>query len=169
MSMTRRTRSILGLVVVAFLIGVAVGRSGSGSSDNAPGPNGTATVTKVTDGDTVWLSGVGKVRLIGIDTPEVYGQVQCFGHEASEFADRLLHVGTRVRYRVGRESHDRYGRTLAYVWLPDGRMYNELALEDGYARTLTIAPNDDFAKRFAAAARHARDTRRGLWAACPAS
>ena len=160
---------IVAALVVAFLIGVAVGRNGSDSSNDEPGPNGTATVTKVTDGDTIWLSELGKVRLIGIDTPEVFGQRECFGEEASAFADRTLKLGTRVRYRIGRESHDRYGRTLAYVWLPDGRMFNELLAEDGYARALTIAPNDDYAKRFASAVRHARDAHRGLWGACPAS
>ena len=60
------------------------------------------------------------VRLIGIDTPEVYGDAECFGRQASIFAKRLLPLGTRVRYRVGVEERDRYGRLLAYVWLPDG-------------------------------------------------
>jgi micrococcal nuclease len=172
--MARRGSTAL-LVALAFAAGLAVGRSGGGSpSTPAAGTSsqsaGTATVTKVSDGDTVWLSGVGKVRLIGIDTPEVFGRSPgCFGREASAFADRMLHPGTRVRYRVGRESHDRYGRTLAYIWLHDGRMFNQLLAADGYARPLTIAPNDDYAKLFAAAARRARDARKGLWGSCPPS
>jgi micrococcal nuclease len=164
----RQLRTTVVLVLAAFAIGIAVGRHGSDGGSKAAGPSGTDTVTKVTDGDTIWLRGVGKVRLIGIDTPEVYGRSECFGREASAFADRLLHPGTRIRYRIGRESHDRYGRTLAYVWLPDGRMYNELAVSDGYARILTIKPNDDYARRFAAAARRAREAHRGLWGTCPA-
>jgi endonuclease YncB( thermonuclease family) len=48
-------------------------------------------------------------------------------------------------------------------------MFNQLLAEDGYARPLTIAPNDDYAKLFAAAARRARDARKGLWGSCPPS
>src|SRR5438128_1640217 len=74
-----------------------------------------AQVIRVVDGDTLVLSGVGKVRLIGIDTPEVYGQVECFGREASRFAKRELPPGREVTYRLGTEPRDRYGRALAYV------------------------------------------------------
>src|SRR4051794_31840865 len=104
--MTRR--SVAALILVAFALGVVVGRSrDSGPAPQGPAAAGNATVTRVTDGDTVWLSGVGKVRLIGIDTPEVYGHTDCFGPEASTFAERMLHPGTHVRYRIGREPHDR--------------------------------------------------------------
>ena len=114
----------------------------------------------------MWLTGIGKVRLIGIDTPEVYGSIECYGRAASAFTDRVLRPGTRVRYRLGLEQRDRYGRALAYVWLPNGRMFNSLLAEDGYARPLTIPPNDRYAGRFVAAARRARAARRGLWGAC---
>jgi micrococcal nuclease len=123
----------------------------------------------VTDGDTIHLGGLGSVRLIGIDTPEVYGGVECFGREASRFAQRLLPLGTRVRYRVGVEERDRYGRLLAYVWLADGRMLNRLLVEQGYAEPLTIPPNVEFADVFRAAARAARQAARGLWRACGAT
>jgi micrococcal nuclease len=125
-----------------------------------------AVVTRNTDGDTLWLSGIGKVRLIGIDTPEVYGQSECFGHAASKFAERMLPPGTHVRYRLGVDPRDRYGRALAYLYLADGRMFNELLAERGYATPLTIPPNVDFADRFVAAAKRARDAGRGLWRAC---
>ena len=125
-----------------------------------------ARVTKVTDGDTIHLGGLGSVRLIGIDTPEVYGGVECFGRKASNFAKRLLPLGTRVRYRVGVEERDRYGRLLAYVWLPDGRMVNRVMVEKGYAQPLTIPPNVEFADAFRAAARAARQAGLGLWQAC---
>ena len=58
---------------------------------------GHARVTKISDGDTIHLSGIGSTRLIGIDTPEVHGGVECFGREASSFLERLLPLGTRVR------------------------------------------------------------------------
>ena len=126
-------------------------------------------MTKVTDGDTIHLGGLGSVRLIGIDTPEVYGEVECFGRQASAFAKQLLPLGTRVRYRVGVEERDRYGRLLAYVWLPDGRMLNRVMIEEGYAQPLTIPPNVDFAEAFRAGARAARRAGLGLWRACGAA
>ena len=129
---------------------------------------GYARVTKVTDGDTIQLGNLGSVRLIGIDTPEVYGGLECFGREASTFARRLLPLGIRVRYRVGVDERDRYGRLLAYVWLPDGRMFNRVMVEQGYAQPLTIPPNVQFADVFRAAARAARKARLGLWRSCGA-
>jgi micrococcal nuclease len=123
-----------------------------------------ATVQRVVDGDTVRLAGLGSVRLIGIDTPEVYGgRVECFGPEASAFARSVLRPGTRVRYRVGAEPRDRYGRLLAYVWLRDGRLFNAMLAARGYATALTIAPNDDLASRFRAAVSRARAHGRGMW------
>ena len=127
------------------------------------GARTSARVTKHTDGDTLWLSGIGKVRLIGMDTPEVYGQVECFGREASAFVERTVPLGTEVRYRLGVEERDRYGRALAYVWLGDGRFLNRMLVARGYAQPLTIPPNVEYEDLLMRAARRARDVRRGLW------
>ena len=124
----------------------------------------TGTLERVTDGDTIRLLEIGPVRLIGIDTPEVYGDPECYGREASNFVKRLLRPGMRVRYRLGVDPRDRYGRALAYVWLPGGRMLNALLVERGYATPLTVPPNVDHADRFARLARRARELGRGLWA-----
>jgi micrococcal nuclease len=121
-------------------------------------------VTRHTDGDTLWLSGIGKVRLIGVDTPEVYGEVECYGRRASAFVERLLPLVSRVRYRLGFEPRDRYGRALAYVYLADGRFLNLMLVRRGYAQPLTVPPNVAYAGRFTAAARSARAAGRGLWA-----
>jgi micrococcal nuclease len=156
-----RSRRTLVPLVAAVLVAAALLARSSG----APTPTErTAAVQRVVDGDTVRLTGLGSVRLIGIDTPEVYGgRVECFGPEASAFAKRVLRPGTRVRYRVGAEARDRYGRLLAYVWLRDGRLFNALLAERGYATTLTIPPNDDLAPRFRAAEERARRRHRGMW------
>ena len=120
-------------------------------------------VERVVDGDTVELGGgVGKARLIGIDTPEVYGGVECFGREASAYAERQLD-GERVRFTVGREERDRYGRVLVYLWLEDGRSFNAMLVSRGYAQPLTIAPNDEYAANFVALSRRARRRSAGLW------
>jgi micrococcal nuclease len=143
---------------LALLLALVVG-----CASEDPASRRDATVTRVTDGDTIRLSGLGRVRLIGIDTPEVFGRQECFGTRASRFVRRLLPPGTRVRYRLGIDSRDRYGRALAYVWLEDGRFLNALLVERGYAQPLTIPPNVDFAGRFRDAAAAARLAGRGLW------
>ena len=120
-------------------------------------------MTKHTDGDTLWLSGIGKVRLIGVDTPEVYGDDECYGRQASAFVERTLPLGSTVRYRLGTEERDRYGRALAYVYLDGGRFLNLLLVRRGFAQVLTVPPNVEFAERFAGAARRARAAGRGLW------
>jgi|GEM_PF-756043 len=128
-------------------------------------PRGARTdvVAYVVDGDTVALARLGRARLIGIDTPEVYGQVECYGRQASAFTKRLLAPGTRVYVRLGTEPRDRYGRALVYLWRRDGLFVNrELALR-GYAQQLTIPPNVEYADVFRRAVAAARAGRRGLW------
>jgi micrococcal nuclease len=120
-------------------------------------------VTRHTDGDTFYLSDIGKVRLIGVDTPEVFGGVECFGRRASGFVERVAPLGSRVRYRLGVEERDRYGRALAYVWLRDGRFLNRLLVARGFAQPLTIPPNDEYADVFVEAAQGARGASVGLW------
>jgi micrococcal nuclease len=149
------------LVTAALVAALFVSRGDRAfpSFDGAP----RARVQRVVDGDTVRLAGLGSVRLIGINTPEVYGRVQCFGPEASAFAKSVLRRGAEVRYRVGTEPRDRYGRLLAYVWLSDGRLFNRMLAERGYATTLTIPPNDQLARTFAAAEDDARRAKAGMW------
>ncbi len=103
------------------------------------------------------------MRLIGVDTPEVYGEVECYGPRASAFVERTVPLGSRVRYRLGVEERDRYGRALAYVWLADGRFLNRLLLVRGLAEPLTIAPNDEYEAEFARVSARARAAGRGLW------
>ena len=66
--------------------------------------------------------------------------------------ERLLPLGSRVRYRLGGDPRDRYDRALAYVYLDDGRFLNLLLVRRGYAQPLTVPPNVEYASRFVAAA-----------------
>jgi micrococcal nuclease len=120
-------------------------------------------VVRVVDGDTVVLRSAGKSRLIGVDTPEVFGDQECFGREASAFARRMLRPGLPVRVERDVEERDRYGRTLIYLRLPDGRSFNELLVAEGFAVPLTIPPNVRHAERFRKLARRARERSAGLW------
>lgn len=129
----------------------------------------TARVERVVDGDTLKLAGGDRVRLIGVDTPETKKPgtpVQCYGKAASAFTERLVE-GRRVTLTFDAEREDRYGRVLAYVArASDGLDVNAELVRRGYARTLTIAPNDAHAAEYAALQRTARRHGRGLWAAC---
>ena len=114
-------------------------------------------VTRVIDGDTIVLDGDERVRLIGVDTPEtVHPQkpVEYFGKEASAFTRRMVE-GDRVRleYEQGMPREDRYGRTLAYVYLEGGRLLNLEIIEGGYGHAYTRFPFSKM-EEFRAAERH---------------
>ena len=122
-------------------------------------------VERVIDGDTVVVRGVGRVRLIGVDTPETVDPrraVEFFGREASAFTKRLLE-GQRVRLEYDRERTDRYGRTLAYVYLRDGTFANAEIVRRGYGHAYTRFPFR-YLDRFRRLEREAREAGRGLWA-----
>jgi endonuclease YncB( thermonuclease family) len=111
-------------------------------------------VTRVIDGDTIEISplidGTQDVRLIGVDTPETYGGEEPCGPEASNFTTSSLE-GRQVRLEFDEDMYDPYGRLLAYVWMPDGTMFNEVLVEEGYASVSTYPPNDKYEQRFIAA------------------
>lgn len=95
----------------------------------------SATVTKVYDGDTVkLLSGV-KVRLLGIDAPEIHHPdvpVQKYGYESYHYLKRrILGKTCKIEYNTG-EKYDKYGRLLAYIYL-DGVFLNGELVEKGLA------------------------------------
>ena len=127
------------------------------------------SVTRVTDGDTIEVRpkiyGTEDVRLIGIDTPETAVSPrggQPYGERASEFSEEKL-GGQRVELRFDVEKKDQYDRLLAYVYLPDGSMFNETLLREGYAQVATFPPNTRHLKRFESAQRTAREAGRGIW------
>jgi len=129
-----------------------------------------AYVVRAVDGDTIEVQVAGEreyVRYIGVDTPETVKPdtpVQCFGPQAHRFNARLV-THKRVRLVFGVEPHDVYGRLLAYVYLGQRFVNAELARR-GLARTLTIPPNDRFARRFQRLQNAAARAGRGLWGAC---
>jgi micrococcal nuclease len=127
----------------------------------------------VIDGDTVEERVRGRTidfRLIGIDTPETVDPTQpvgCYGKAASDFTTARL-SGERVRLEFDVERTDRFGRTLAYVWI-GGRLYNELLVRQGLASVSTYPPNVTYVDRFLVAQRVAREQERGLWGGCRAA
>jgi micrococcal nuclease len=128
-------------------------------------------VTRVVDGDTFQVRRGGSdvtVRLIGIDAPEVSwygGTPECYGNRAGVVTTELLE-GRMVRLEHDVERLDRFGRTLAYAYLRDGRMVNVLLVRRGLARVTIFRPNDRYQDRLRGAEDAARRAGAGLWSAC---
>ena len=175
--MTRRSGSWTGLVLLAAIAGVLVlgalsreeedGADGGG--DPALGERVEARVVGVTDGDTidVLIEGeVEHVRYIGIDTPESTPDqpLECFGHEASDANEEMV-GGRVVSLTFGPERRDDYGRLLAFVRV-GGRFVNAELVRRGFARSLTISPNDALAPLFERLEAEAGRAGVGLWGAC---
>lgn len=128
-------------------------------------PYETAIVKRVIDGDTFETDSGAKVRLIGVNTPEISGQAEYYGREASEFSRRHLY-GQKVHMFADTGDKDRYGRLLRYVFIDkEPVMFNETLVAEGYANVMTVPPNVMFADKFVALERAARETQKGLWQA----
>lgn len=131
-------------------------------------------VAYVHDGDTLYLQPDGtsarddqiKVRLIGIDTPELRPEPECFGFEARDYLRSVLPEGTEVWIMHDREPVDQYGRSLLYLWTTDDRSVNLDLVTNGYATALNLAPSNTYWQQFDAAEAAARDAGSGLWGSC---
>jgi micrococcal nuclease len=135
-------------------------------------------VTRAVDGDTVVLESGERVRLIGIDTPEMHESsklyrdaqrtkqdirtIQALGRRAYNFSKDLVE-GKRVSLEFDVEKHDKYDRLLAYAYLKDGTFVNAEIVKQGYASLMTIPPNVKYADLFLKFYQEARQNRRGLW------
>jgi endonuclease YncB( thermonuclease family) len=119
----------------------------------------------VYDGDTILINNGDQIRYIGIDTPEMdYNRKE---HEfmakaAKRFNERLI-KGKKVRLETDIEKKDRYGRTLAYVFLQDGTMVNLKLIERGLARVMTTRSNKKYRSLFIEAQQRAMESRLGIW------
>jgi micrococcal nuclease len=159
-------RALVFIAVLPVVLGTARG------DESASG----VLVSRIADGDTIQVELGGHettIRLIGVDTPELGDRhdrsapPQPFAREAADFTRRTL-KGQRVRLEFEPADRlDKYGRTLAYVFLGDGRFFNRELLRGGYARAYTRFPFR-YRDQFRADETAARQARRGLWAATAA-
>ncbi len=139
---------------------------------------GNILVTRVIDGDTLQLEDGERVRLIGIDTPEMHESeklerdsarfkeskemIMGIGRRSYEFTKKLVE-GKRVSIDFDVELRDRYKRLLGYIYLQDGTFVNAEIIKQGYASLMTIPPNVKHEDLFLKLYREARENRRGLW------
>ena len=172
--MPRLRRRSVGSVLLALLLLFAVAYyrdtslGGQVSPPAGESTSGLRRVVRVVDGDTLLLDGNERVRLIGVNTPESVDPrrpVERFGKEAAVFT-RVMAEGKQVRLEYDHERLDQYGRTLAYVFLPDGTLLNEVIIREGYGFAYTRFPYRRM-DHFRELERQAREHGRGLWAAEP--
>lgn len=178
------------LTALALLGAVLAGCAGSATdTPAAPSavalPDGafTATVTRITDGDTLWVQVTDagdtgapreelKLRLLRIDTPELGRggeSAECLAERAATELERLAPEGSTVRGAYDVERRDRYGRELVHLWTADGVWVNGELLARGYAQVVTYPPNTAYDDEVRALESAAREADRGLWdpTACP--
>lgn len=127
----------------------------------------TGTVAHITDGDTLVLTDRTKVRLVGVDAPELGRDGrpdEALARSAKTRLAALAPAGTPLRLRTDAQTHDRYHRLLAHAYLPDGTSIPETLLHEGLGEVLILTPNLWQADCLARAERRARTARRGVWA-----
>lgn len=194
MRRVRRLATVAVLVLLAVALIAAAGwflrgtgdeaapaESGPFTSAEAPGIPPDAfevTVESVHDGDTLRIriatpnevvtgTESTRVRLIGVDTPEISPELECWGAEATDRLTALLPPGSTAWVAADRDVLDRYDRHLLYLWTPDGRFVNAELIAAGDATVMIFAPNDEHEELFRMLEAEASAADRGLWGACP--
>ena len=170
------TALVIALVTLVTIAGCSSASSPSPESPDTQIPSDAfeATVAYVHDGDTLYLdTGTTelKVRLIGIDTPELASQQrpdaeECYGVEARELLRDFLPEGTEVLALEDREPEDRFGRSLLYVYLDDGTFVNLAMIELGAAEAIKVGLNDRYWPELRDAEVEANAAGLGMWGSC---
>jgi len=164
------------VVFIYFSIFVA-GCSGSPTDTSSPfeeaEKSGPYEIVKVTDGDTVQVLVDGekiKVRIIGVDTPEVVSTtepVQCYGPESSVFAEQLLEGSSvYLEYDESQGVLDSFGRTLAHVWTEDQKLYAAEAIRNGFGVEKTYSADYKYKQMYLENQSKAKESSIVLWGNC---
>lgn len=158
-------KSVTAFVISLLVLGFTACQSTDKSSQIPNDGHTYYEVEKVIDGDTITVEEIGKIRLIGLDTPETVDRrkpVEYFGKEASQFLTRLV-LHEKVRLEYDQNKKDKYKRTLAYVYMADGTFVNAEIIKQGYGFAYTKFPFK-YLEQFRAFEKEAREDKRGLWA-----
>jgi micrococcal nuclease len=156
------------LLALGLLLTLAATAAGAAK---LPSGGTFARIEFVIDGDTVELTNGRHVRLVQIDTPEVYGSPECYGAQASRITKRLLPPGTAVRlYREPKtDAVDGYGRLLRYMFrVRDGLNVNVRLVRIGAAAPYFYDyRRGRYARVLVRLGLRARRLHLGLWGRCP--
>ena len=125
---------------------------------------------KKVDGDTAKFKldgAVITVRFLGINTPEAegpYREEETFGKEASQYTENKLKNANsiEIEYDEAASKTDKYDRTLAYVWVDNVLLQEEL-IQKGLATTYMLQDNYKYAERLKNAEENAKTNKVGIW------
>lgn len=123
-------------------------------------------VKKVYDGDTIVLDSGERVRLLGINTPEIdsrHRQGEKGGQAAKRWLQAKLQQG-QVYLEFDQQQRDKYKRLLAHCFLPNNEHLNASILEAGLASLSIIPPNNKYGAALISAQQQAEQANRGIWA-----
>lgn len=123
------------------------------------------TVKWVDDGDTIVLTDDRHIRYIGINAPEIDHKDQKaepYGYESKLYNKQVV-LKKKVRLQFDKEKYDRYGRVLAYVFMPGGEFVNKEMVEKGYAYVLPRRPNTKYERILLKAQHNAMVAGKGMW------
>ena len=126
----------------------------------------TARIKHIIDGDTVILTDNRHIRLIGINAPEIGhdGELSQPGaDQAKNYLTEILHDHPDIRLHYDVQRYDRYGRTLAHLFLDDDTNIQSLMLNQGLVAPLTIPPNLGYLTCYQSSADFAYEHTRGIW------
>ena len=154
----QKTRFLLPLFLLAAILAW-------GCAPKPQGPPQQALVERVIDGDTLVLAGGKRVRLLGIDAPEMEKEgrpAEFLAHKSKAYLADLAQ-GKRVRLEYDQLRYDHYGRLLAYIFVDDNILVNAALLRQGLAHVYFHPPNVRYRETLLAAQTAAMDARRGLW------
>ncbi len=138
----------------------------SGHEPTVPADATPATIEYVHDGDTLFLADGTKVRLLGIDTPEIGENRECYGDEATALLRSLLPEGSAVRILADVRPLDQYGRSLLFIYTSEGVLVNLTMIEQGAAEAVVLEPNLLLADEFETAEDIAQSAGLGMWGTC---
>ena len=158
-------------VVLVLCLAAAIVMAATAGARQLPSGGQLSRIARVVDGDTVALANGAHVRLVQIDTPEVYYSPECYGTQASAVTKHLLPAGTLVRlYREPQtDAVDQYGRLLRYaVRVSDGLNVNVQLVRLGAAAPYFYDyRRGRYANLLVRLALRARAKHIGLWGRCP--
>jgi micrococcal nuclease len=161
-----------GSLVAVSLITLASCSQAVPESPTPPESGGQAVhVVRVIDGDTIEVESGGDretVRYIGIDATEVGSDGEpgeCFSAEAAERNAELV-LDVTVSLVSDTSDRDQFGRLLRYVFLPDGRLVNEVLAQEGYAGAADSLADTRYSAALRAANERAKDAGIGWWETC---
>lgn len=172
--MLRRLKLIGVFGITSFLLSSCSSSTDRQEFDSNSKPignlHGPYRVSKITDGDTIHVIRDGddiRVRIIGINTPEIHSTVECYGPEATEFAAKELRdTSVYLEYDSSQQVLDKYGRVLAHVWTENKKLFAAEAIKAGFGIEKTYAKQYRYRKEFLANQQFAQDRGLGLWSAC---